>query len=137
MINIYFMHTEKLWDVMCSLDVNDDQKKFNFALSSMELLWHNRSSPSQFWRGRTQHHNLSVAVFPIMKMCRSLECNPGKIDQYYVWHKGGGHKYNVMVKGSRRVNLWLVKPEWRQISGEGKTAEEWLRSVANLGDRTM
>lgn len=118
--------------MMCSLDVNDDQKKFNFAFSLMELRWHNRTSPSQFWRGQTNHHNLSVAVFPLAKMCRGLECNPGLIDQYYVWHKGGGHKYNVMVKGSQRANLWLVRPEWRQVSGEGKSAKEWLRSVANL-----
>ena len=119
---------------MCTLDVNDDQKKFNYALSSMELKWDNRTSSNQFRQGHTNHHNLTVAVFPLTKMCRGiLDCNSALIDQYYIWHKGGGHKYDKMVKGSRQVKLWLVKENWRQVSGEGKTAEEWLKSVANLG----
>ena len=119
---------------MCTLDVNDDQKKFNYALSSMQLQWHNHTSSNQFLRGRTNQHNVSVAVFPLTKMCRGiLDCHPALINQYYIWHKGGDHKYNKMVKGSQRVNLWLVKGNWKQVSGDGKTAEEWLRSVANLG----
>ena len=99
----------------------------------MEVHWLNRTSSSEFWRGQSDRHNLSVAVLPMSKMCRGVEqCAPRLIEQYYVWHKGGRHKYNLMVKGSKRVNLWLVKPEWRQVSGEGKTAEEWLNSVTNL-----
>ena len=131
---MYFDRTEKLWDEMCSLDVNDDQKKFNYALSSLQLKWHNRSSSKDFWRGNTKLHTVSVAVFPLSKMCRGLKhCYYSQMEQYYIWHKGGGHVYNAMVKGSQKAKLWLVKPEWWQISGEGKTAEEWLRSVANLG----
>ena len=118
---------------MHGFDVTDDQKKLNYALNRLHIQWDKRDSRSQPWCGsapvQNNSSNLTVTVLPMDSICRGPGCNVKRVNDYYVWHQGGGHDYKAMIVGASKARVWMLRRDWESLKTSNLTGSEWLRAI--------
>lgn len=113
--------------------VRDDQKKFNYALNSLELQFTTRSNINEPWGGKTpaignDQSTLNVTVIPMNKICRGKACTSAIVSDCYVWHQGGDHDIRAMRKNSIAAKLWILRDDWKSVDNESElTGTQWLK----------
>ncbi len=122
---------------MSKRNVKDDQKKFNYALKSLNLHFNKRDSTSDPWQGGAPitisdvKSQLNVTVIPMDKICRAQACTFRILKDCFVWHQGGNHKVEQMKKQASTAKVWLLRNNWLDMDAELKlNRTKWLRMIA-------
>lgn len=129
---------ELLWKAIKELrrGTTDDQKRLNFALSSLHLKWLSKDLDiSTENRGIVEDSGLQVVVVPPIYFCRGL-CTVNHNIDYYVWHEpGGGHDASWKIAMDARSKVWFLQKDWKKAAESELMGRKWLEHLA-LSTRT-
>ena len=122
---------ELLWNAVHRVGTPDDQVKMNRALDSFHIVWDERNSTDSPWHGRGSS-NLTVTILPMNWVCRGhAACRKHPVGSYYIWHRGGSHSYDRMLKAAHVARVWLLRPNWKEVSNQNSLkGPEWLKSIS-------
>ena len=132
-----YLFSELFWLSMNKNGIRDDQKKLNMALNSLNLSFDFHAKDTTLpWQGKARliineaSTSLKVTVLPMKKICRGKDCQQEMLPECYVWHQGGGHSYERMVRRAATAQVWLLRNDWSTVSTKSNhTGKEWIREL--------
>ena len=108
----------------------NDQVKMNNALQAMDPTWENTADKDFLyddWRATTPD-GFKITILPSKYMCRQM-CDITKVEQYYVWHRGGSRNTEGKMAYAQRGGLWFLRSDWESRESSFK-GEEWLGDIS-------
>ncbi len=127
---MFFVCSELFWKVYSIRSEMDDQKRINYALVDLNVIWDGIGAADQARQGKGLD-GFKITAMAQLQVCRWHGCHLEDVDKYYIWHQGGPKTRESKIETTSAVDGWSLREDWETVETSSARGVEWLKLVAN------